>query len=459
MSFTCRSPDCMLWAESECSCQEKFRYCGYHMLNLHKESVCGTKSLKRELYESLSKVKETEKILEQLKADLISTADNMIASILQIVYEGVNQIERKKDDVSKWMRENEDKNIEDILGQFKFLRIKERSTESFTKYIRKLLSLNQQSKIELICEVNFLKDKSNAFQTESEKSKNEYVELATKIREGNYSLVDYEKQLNEVRIFNIELETKLKDKEKEFKDLSDKIDAEREQKCRQDELKNKLDKDQEERRKKEKIERQAQKTAARKLEIDEIQKKEITARNEQKRLIDESITLKKGLEDQKKVAQEEKKMYEEMVKKLEALGQENSLRIKELEKSLKNCNDECATLRQVKEERDKKVEEKRRKKEEEEKRKRDEEEEIIRKQVEEKKRLDEEERERKMKEEKKKRDEEEKKKIEEERIKKEAEERKKQEEEGRKKIQEEDKKRDEEEKKIQGNQGAGMIYL
>ena len=59
-----------------------------------------------------------------------------------------------------------------------------------------------------------MKGLNNVLQAETEKTKNEYVELATKIREGDYSLVDYEKELNEAKLLNIDLEKQLEEKSK-----------------------------------------------------------------------------------------------------------------------------------------------------------------------------------------------------------------------------------------------------
>lgn len=423
------------------------------MLNHRSESLCNLNSIRRELLESLSKVKDTEKVLEQLKSDLISTADIMIAGILQQVYIGVNHIETIKVQVSEYMRINEDKSIDDILGPLKYLRIKDRSTEAFEKYTKKLLSLQQQTKIEMVNEIKFLSGKNDELKTESEKAKNEYFGLATRIREGTYSLVDYEKMLNESRIANIDLEKQLNDQLKECRELKDKAETERQDRKRQEDLMKKLEQDNEDKIKKENLEREARETAERNKEKLEFQQKEAASKTEQKRLIDETITLKKRLDDQKKEAEDEKRKYDEVMKNLEVLREENGKRIKDLEESLKNCNDECVTLRKVKDERDKKIEDKRIKKEKEEKRKKDEEEKIIRNQEAERLRLQEVERKRKEEEDRKIKEEQEKIRIEEEDM-------KKKEEEGEKKIKEEGKKgaEEKEEKKVP-NQEIGKKYL
>lgn len=426
------------------------------MLNHQSESFCGLNSIRRELLESLSKVKDTEKVLEQLKSDLISTADIMIAGILQQVYIGVNHIETIKVQVSEYMRINEDKSIDDILGPLKYLRIKDRSTEAFEKYTKKLLSLQQQTKIEMVNEIKFLSGKNDELKTESEKAKNEYFGLATRIREGTYSLVEYEKMLNETRIANIDLEKQLNDQLKECRELKDKAETERQDRKRQEDLMKKLEQDNEDKIKKENLEREARETAERNKEKLEFQQKEAASKTEQKRLIDETITLKKRLDDQKKEAEDEKKKYGEVMKNLEVLREENGKRIKDLEESLKNCNDECVTLREVKVERDKKIEDKRIKKEKEEKRKKDEEEEIIRNQEAERLRLQEVEKKRKEDEDNRIRME----RIEKERIDKEKKDREDQEKEGRKIIPEEGKGGGEEKKEeVKVDQRVGMKYL
>ncbi|OMJ67564.1 hypothetical protein SteCoe_35235 [Stentor coeruleus] len=280
MSFTCIISECMLWAESECSCQEKFRFCNYHMLTHHKESVCNTRSLKQELLENLSEIRESKNsILEQLKDDLISTANIMISSILELVHDGVNQIEIRENEVDEWNKVNQDKNLDNIIGSFKFLKFKERSIKSFMKHSRKILGLKQNEN-ELFCEIELLKRQNNELQAEVEKK----------------------------------------------------------QKIKQE----KLLKDQKDKNKKH----------------DEISIKENETQIENIKFLDENSNLKKQIDAQNIIVQEERKKYNDIVRDIENFKKENELKIKDLENKLKDCLDECIFLKQIRDEnkREKKAE-------------------------------------------------------------------------------------------------------
>ncbi|OMJ64979.1 hypothetical protein SteCoe_40325 [Stentor coeruleus] len=99
------------------------------MLNHHKESVCNARSLKQVLLESLSEIRESKNL--RATDDLISTANIMISSILELVHEGVDQIEIRENEVDKWNRVNQDKNLDNIIDSFKFLKFKERSIKFY----------------------------------------------------------------------------------------------------------------------------------------------------------------------------------------------------------------------------------------------------------------------------------------------------------------------------------------
>lgn len=119
----------------------------------------------------------------------------------------------------------QDKDIDDMISSFKYLMIKERNTKSFMKYSKKILSLNQKNKIELIREMESLKGQNNALQAESEKIKNDYNEIVMMKKEKNHSLVDYEKKINEMKISKAGFEKELDEKDKKYNELEDKAGA------------------------------------------------------------------------------------------------------------------------------------------------------------------------------------------------------------------------------------------
>lgn len=357
MAFVCQQKDCKLWAESECSCPDQFRLCVYHNNKHHESSDCNTRSLKKELSEGFTKVKENERILDQIKGDLISTADRMIASILQMVYDGVNMIETKKIEVNDWMRLNEDKNIEDILGSFKFLKIKERSLKKVMKSMKNVLSLQKLNNKELNEEVCGLKGQNGYLQAECEKIKFSYLELAKNIREGNYSLSDYEKELKDIKATKEDLEKELLESKKDLKEIKEKVrtdEVDKAVRAEQEALKAKMDRDQANRLRKLKEERKTEKDAKKKLDREKAENDEKTLRdernriedekkrveNEKKRVEDENTTLKNNLNEVNRIVNEEKEKYEKSVKEIEELARENKKLIDDLKNGSDGWNNE-----------------------------------------------------------------------------------------------------------------------
>lgn len=335
MAFLCQEKDCKLWAESECSCPDKFRLCGYHNLKHHETIECNTRSLKKELNEGFAKVKENEKVLDQIKGELISTADRMIAILLQMVYEGVNVIETKKIEINEWMRLNEDKNIEDILGSFKHLKIKERSLKKFMKSIKNTLSLQKLNNKELKAEICELKGQNGYLQAESEKTKMDFAEFAKKIREGNYSLRDYEKELKDLKSSKDDIEKELFEKNKNLEEIKRKIKIDEVVKAEQQALRAKLDKDQAEMLR---IQKENEKT--RKANQKELEKKEKIIMDEKQKVDDENKTLRTNLTEANRIANEEKEKYDNSVKEIEKLAEMNKKLIDEFKDASDKWNNE-----------------------------------------------------------------------------------------------------------------------
>ncbi|OMJ96376.1 hypothetical protein SteCoe_132 [Stentor coeruleus] len=332
MAFLCQETNCKMWADSECSCPKKLKLCGYHNLKHHEDFECNTRSLKKELHEGFTKVKETEGFLNQIKADLISTADNLISNILKSVYKGVNEIESKRQEVNEWMRMNEDKNMEDILGLFKYIKIKERSLKKSVKSIEKLLCLSELSKNELKAENYELKGQNSSIHMESEKIKLDFDELAKKIRDGNYNLVDYGKEMDDLKNFNVNLKKELMEKNKNIEGLNEKLKSELEYRVQQEQLKAKMINDQEElKSSKNKIEQEI--TKKREIEINEAKNREKALKEINDKLTDEAETLKSNVN-------QEKLKYEEYVKTIEKLIQENKKQIDNLNALLQKSEDE-----------------------------------------------------------------------------------------------------------------------
>lgn len=168
--FTCDEGGCGAWFDSECSCSPHLKLCNYHMYLHHSTSSCNTRSLKPVLYDHISKADSSEKILLEIKDDLISTGNSMILIILKQINEGVAVIEAKRKEIDDWRKINQGKNIDDILGPLKYLKIRERKTKRFLKATKKIMSLNRKNNNELVNELEDVKDK---YKTIEEMMKNE----------------------------------------------------------------------------------------------------------------------------------------------------------------------------------------------------------------------------------------------------------------------------------------------
>ncbi|OMJ89068.1 hypothetical protein SteCoe_8894 [Stentor coeruleus] len=157
--FTCDDKDCGSWFDSECSCNPYLRLCNYHMYLHHSTSSCNTRSLKPVLYDHISKADSSEKILLDIKDDLISTGNSMILIILKQINEGVAIIETKRKEIDNWRKTSQDKSIDDILGSLKYLKIKERKTKRFLKSTKKIMSLTRKNNNEHKKELADVKEK------------------------------------------------------------------------------------------------------------------------------------------------------------------------------------------------------------------------------------------------------------------------------------------------------------
>lgn len=142
MSFACNESDCPKLSESECSCPSKMRFCPEHMTKHCRSALCDTKNILKEIIASKKKFQDVEKVLNNKKGKLISTANEMILEINKILKIGLEYIEKKQKDI-KVMKKT--LNTEFLCRQTQhldYVQYIKNKFEDILKYQLSFLSLN-----------------------------------------------------------------------------------------------------------------------------------------------------------------------------------------------------------------------------------------------------------------------------------------------------------------------------
>ena len=140
MSLRCQNLDCTRWIEYECSCPRKFKLCEYHF-RLHGEmSGCYGNSKTHDVNFQLSVLKLALSKLQEAKLEVLYIVNQMVSQLEFLSRQFIGVIKQKQKIVKHMLTKGIEGNIDEVLGQFRYVSYKKKELEGFTDLARDLFN-------------------------------------------------------------------------------------------------------------------------------------------------------------------------------------------------------------------------------------------------------------------------------------------------------------------------------